>query len=78
MRVRKAGQSVAVIDCRPYGGTCALRGCDPKKMLRHGAAVIDDARRKGIETPEERTENLNDCGCPEPCRCQTSCSLRYR
>ncbi len=45
MRVRKAGQSVAVIDCRPYGGTCALRGCDPKKMLRHGAAVIDDARR---------------------------------
>ena len=45
MRVRKAGKSVAVIDCRPYGGTCALRGCDPKKMLRHGAAVIDDARR---------------------------------
>lgn len=45
MRVRNAGQSVAVIDCRPYGGTCALRGCDPKKMLRHGAAVIDDARR---------------------------------
>lgn len=45
MRVRKAGKSVAVIDCRPYGGTCALRGCDPKKMLRHGAAVIDNARR---------------------------------
>jgi glutathione reductase (NADPH) len=45
MRVRKAGKSVAVIDCRPYGGTCALRGCDPKKMLRHGAAVVDDARR---------------------------------
>ena len=28
-----AGWSVASIDCRPYGGTCALRGCDPKKML---------------------------------------------
>ena len=51
MRVRKAGKSVAVIDSRPYGGTCALRGCDPKKMLRGGAAVIDDARRmngKGV------------------------------
>lgn len=51
MRVRKAGKSVAVIDSRPYGGTCTLRGCDPKKMLRSGAAVIDDARRmrgKGV------------------------------
>lgn len=45
MLVCRAGKSVAVIDSRPYGGTCALRGCDPKKMLRHGAAVIDDARR---------------------------------
>ena len=51
MRVRKAGKLVAIIDSRPYGGTCALRGCDPKKMLRGGAAVIDDARRmhgKGV------------------------------
>jgi len=28
-----AGWNVASSDCRPYGGTCALRGCDPKKML---------------------------------------------
>ena len=28
-----AGWSVAVVDELPYGGTCALRGCDPKKML---------------------------------------------
>lgn len=27
------GWSVASIDSLPYGGTCALRGCDPKKML---------------------------------------------
>ena len=33
MRVRAAGKQVAVIDYRPFGGTCALRGCDPKKML---------------------------------------------
>jgi len=51
MRVRGAGWSVAVVDCKPYGGTCALRGCDPKKMLIGGASVIDHARRmrgKGV------------------------------
>ncbi len=35
-RVQKAGWRVAIIDFRPYGGTCALRGCDPKKMLTAG------------------------------------------
>jgi glutathione reductase (NADPH) len=44
-RVRKAGRSVAVIDHRPFGGTCALRGCDPKKMLVSGAEAIDLAHR---------------------------------
>src|SRR5437667_5858919 len=44
-RLRKAGRSVAVIDHRPFGGTCALRGCDPKKMLVSGAEAVDFARR---------------------------------
>jgi glutathione reductase (NADPH) len=44
-RVRKAGRSVAVIDHRPFGGTCALRGCDPKKMLVSGAEAVDLTRR---------------------------------
>ena len=44
-RVRQAGWSVAVIDHRPFGGTCALRGCDPKKMLISGAETIDAAER---------------------------------
>jgi glutathione reductase (NADPH) len=51
-RVRAAGWSVAVIDHLPYGGTCALRGCDPKKMLISGAEAIDAASRMrghGIE-----------------------------
>lgn len=51
MRIRAAGKSVAMIDFRPYGGTCALRGCDPKKMLVNGAEAFDHARRmqgKGI------------------------------
>ena len=44
-RVRERGWRVAVIDHRPFGGTCALRGCDPKKMLVSGEEAIDAARR---------------------------------
>lgn len=51
-RVRAAGWSVALVDWRPYGGTCALRGCDPKKVLVGAAAAVDHARRlrsKGVK-----------------------------
>src|SRR5579859_351577 len=51
---RSAGWEVAVIDSRPFGGTCALRGCDPKKVLVGAADVLDWARRmegKGIAAP---------------------------
>jgi glutathione reductase (NADPH) len=44
-RVRKAGRAVTVVDHRPFGGTCALRGCDPKKILLSGAEAVDAARR---------------------------------
>lgn len=44
-RMAAAGKKVAVVDYRPFGGTCALRGCDPKKMLITGAQVMDDIRR---------------------------------
>jgi glutathione reductase (NADPH) len=48
----KAGWKVATVDSRPYGGTCALRGSDVKKVL-YGAAEAEDWMRrmkgKGIE-----------------------------
>lgn len=44
-RVASAGWSVAIVDEKPFGGTCALRGCDPKKMLVAGVEVIDGFRR---------------------------------
>ncbi|HUP46651.1 MAG TPA: NAD(P)/FAD-dependent oxidoreductase [Thermoanaerobaculia bacterium] len=44
-RCRGAGWSVAVIDELPPGGTCALRGCDPKKILVGAAEAVDAARR---------------------------------
>ena len=38
---KSAGMDVAIIDHAPFGGTCALRGCNPKKVL-HGAAHISE------------------------------------
>jgi glutathione reductase (NADPH) len=43
-RCRQAGWSVAVIDSRPFGGTCALRGCVPKKILVSAAEAVHGAR----------------------------------
>jgi len=38
--LNKAGQKVAIVDERPYGGTCALRGCQPKKYLVSNAEAV--------------------------------------
>ncbi len=51
---REAGWSVAVVDSRPFGGTCQLRGCDPKKVLVGVAELADWSRRmqgKGVSAP---------------------------
>ncbi len=51
---RASGWSVAVVDSRPFGGTCQLRGCDPKKVLVGVAELVDWSRRmqsKGISAP---------------------------
>lgn len=48
---RAAGWSVGIIDSRPFGGTCGLRGCDPKKVLVGAAELIDRnhrMQRKGV------------------------------
>lgn len=42
---RSAGWTVAVADSLPFGGTCALRGCDPKKVLVGAADLLDWSRR---------------------------------
>jgi glutathione reductase (NADPH) len=50
-RCRAAGWRVALVDHLPFGGTCALRGCDPKKVLVAAAEAVDLARRmrgKGV------------------------------
>lgn len=42
---RDGGRSVAIVDERPFGGTCENRGCDPKKVLVQAAELFDHARR---------------------------------
>ncbi len=52
---REAGWSVAVIDSRPFGGTCQLRGCDPKKVLvgvSERWLQSTSSESKGVGAPE--------------------------
>src|SRR5438270_10811307 len=51
---REAGWSVAVVDYHPFGGTCQLRGCDPKKVLVGVSDLVDWSRRmqgQGVSAP---------------------------
>ena len=53
-RCREAGWTVAVVDSRPFGGTCALRGCVPKKILVGAAEAVQGARdmaNMGVPAP---------------------------
>jgi glutathione reductase (NADPH) len=55
-RCRAAGWNVAIVDSRPFGGTCSLRRCDPKKILVGAAEAFDWAHQmKGMGI---RAENL--------------------
>ena len=42
-RCARAKWRVAVIDPNPVGGTCALHGCNPKKVLVRAAELVDRA-----------------------------------
>lgn len=41
----EAGKKIAVIDEREFGGTCPLRGCDPKKILAGAAEIMERFHR---------------------------------
>ncbi len=46
------GLKTAISDFRPYGGTCALRGCDPKKVLVDAAQLYEQLQQhqgKGLQ-----------------------------
>lgn len=55
----QAGWKVAIIDELPYGGTCMLRGCDPKKMLIGVTEGIDwnnRMRKNGLEIDGQKVD----------------------
>ena len=37
-----------MVDSLPFGGTCALRGCDPKKVLVGAAELLDFSQRLSV------------------------------
>ena len=53
-RCAKVGKKTAIIDSFPYGGTCTLRGCDPKKVLvglAHVLSLNKQLQGKGLASP---------------------------
>lgn len=60
---RSNGLKVTIIDSLPFGGTCALRGCEPKKILVEAAKTIDANQRhenKGISDIDKVHLNWRD------------------
>jgi glutathione reductase (NADPH) len=47
----RGGRRVAIVDRREYGGTCTLRGCEPKKVLVTAAVVVERARAQAGNGP---------------------------
>ncbi len=45
---RAADQSILVVEGRDVGGTCAIRGCVPKKVLVAAAEALDVVRRASV------------------------------
>jgi glutathione reductase (NADPH) len=41
----EANLKVAVVDRQAYGGTCAMRGCQPKKYLVAAAGAVHRCRQ---------------------------------
>lgn len=51
----RAGKAVALVESRMVGGTCALRGCNPKEVLAAGAHLVagwNRARGSLVRGPE--------------------------
>jgi len=55
-RLASAGKSVLICDDKQFGGTCAISGCDPKKIMITAAELHDFNKRlssgKVVKNPE--------------------------
>ena len=48
LRTAKAGKKTALVDKGEVGGLCALRGCNPKKVMVRASEVLDEVRRAHV------------------------------
>ncbi len=56
---RSGDKRVAIIESREFGGTCALRGCNPKKVYTNSANLVDSVlsgRGKLVECDQLRID----------------------
>lgn len=44
-KLAEAGRRVAIVEARAFGGTCALRGCNPKKVFTNAGELVDRLQR---------------------------------
>ncbi len=57
--VSDAGQSVAIIEEGPFGGTCLNRGCIPSKMLVHCADVMQTVQNAAAFGIQAKVESID-------------------
>jgi dihydrolipoamide dehydrogenase len=55
----RQGQSVAVVEKGPLGGTCLNRGCIPSKLLLYHADVLETIERAGEFNIDATVENVD-------------------
>src|SRR5437868_10112210 len=48
LRTAKADKRTLLVDKGDVGGLCALRGCNPKKVLVRATEVLDEVRRAHV------------------------------
>jgi glutathione reductase (NADPH) len=47
-RTARGGKSTALVDKGDVGGLCALRGCNPKKVMVRATELLDEVRRASV------------------------------
>jgi glutathione reductase (NADPH) len=47
-RTARGGKKTALVDKGDVGGLCALRGCNPKKVMVRASEMLDEVRRAGL------------------------------
>ena len=78
---REAGWNVTVVDSDPFGGTCDLRGCDPKKVLVGVSELVDWNRRmmgNGISSPVPTLRQWSGTTAPHEARLRVAAAHHER